>query len=86
MTLEIEVLGPGCKNCDTLYETVIKALETAGLSDKSRVEKKTDIDYFLKKGVFSTPGLVINGEVVSVGRVLTRDQILDVLRKKKILD
>jgi small redox-active disulfide protein 2 len=79
MTLEIEVLGPGCRNCDTLFENVARALEVAGLSGEARVEKKTEIDYFLKMGVFSTPGLVVNGKVVSSGRVLSCDQILELL-------
>lgn len=85
MTVEIEVLGPGCNNCNTLYDRVIQALEAAGLSGEARVEKKTQIDYFLKKGVFSTPGLIINGDVVSSGRVLTVEQILETLRAKQIL-
>ncbi len=40
----IEVLGPGCKNCDDLYDNVLKALEQAGLTERIEVEKKKDID------------------------------------------
>lgn len=72
----VEVLGPGCEKCDTLYSNALAAV--AGLDDGSAivVKKRTDIGYFHKMGVAITPGLVINGEVVSTGRVLTPHQIL----------
>jgi hypothetical protein len=46
------------------------------------VEKVKDIDYFMKKGVFATPGLVVDGEVLSTARVLTPTQVLDLLKSK----
>ena len=73
--IQIQVLGPGCKNCDALYDNVLKAVERTGTPDRIRVEKKQDIDYFIKMGVFSTPALVIDGKVVSTSRVLSLDQI-----------
>ena len=76
----IEVLGPGCKNCDDLYDNVLKALEQAGLTGRIEVEKKKDIDYFIKMGVFSTPALVIDGTVVSTSRVLNPDEIMELLK------
>jgi len=76
----IEVLGPGCKNCDDLYDNVLKALEQAGLTERIKVEKKKDIDTFIKMGVFSTPALVMDGTVVSTSRVLTPDQIMELLK------
>ena len=48
--MKIEVLGPGCKNCDTLYENVLTAVDRAGLAGQTEVVKVKDIDYFLKKG------------------------------------
>lgn len=77
---KIEVLGPGCKNCDTLYDNVIKAIEQAGLAEKTQVEKVKDIDYFIKLGVFSTPALVIDGKVVSASRVLSVEQVVEAFR------
>ena len=82
----MEILGPGCKSCDTLYDNAAVALKATGLSKTTRLEKKTDIDYFLKKGVFSTPGLIINDEVVASGRVLTCEQIIDILKSKRLVD
>ena len=71
----IEVLGPGCQKCDTLYDNVLIAIDTFGAEGWS-VKKRTDIGYFRKMGVAVTPGLIINDQVVSIGRVLTPDQIV----------
>ena len=78
--MKIEVLGPGCKNCETLYENVLKALNQAGLRDKAEVVKVKDIDYFMKKGVFATPGLIVDDQVVSTGRLLTPEQVLEKIK------
>jgi len=75
----IEVLGPGCKNCETVYRNVFKALDMLGLTDRVQVKKRTDLDYFLEKGVHVTPGLVIDGQVVSKGKTLNPEQILEIL-------
>ena len=75
--IKIEVLGPGCKNCDDLYDNVVKAVEQNGLTEKALVEKVKDIDYFIKMGVFSTPALVIDSKVLSTSRVLSVDQIVE---------
>ena len=61
-------------------ETISQFLEKARLS--GYVTKTGDIDYFIKMGVFSTPGLVIDGALISSGRVLSEEQILEVLKKK----
>jgi hypothetical protein len=72
----IEVLGPGCKKCDTLYDNVLIAIESFGGDERCSVKKRTDIGYFQKMGVAVTPGLITNGKVVSTGRVLTPEQII----------
>ena len=78
---KIEVLGPGCKNCDSLYDNVVKAVKQAGLIEKASVAKVKDIDYFIKLGVFSTPALVIDGKVVSTSRVLSVDQVVEAFQE-----
>ena len=40
-----------------------------------KVEKNTDVNYFTKMGVFMTPGLVINGKVISTGKVPSPNEI-----------
>lgn len=76
----VEVLGPGCKNCETLYRNVLEALTAADLQERVAVKKRTDINYFMKMGVTITPGLVINGHVVSKGRLLSPEKIVNHLK------
>jgi small redox-active disulfide protein 2 len=80
--MKVEVLGTGCKSCDTLFENVVKALEKTGLTAQSQLEKTDDIDYFAKMGVFTTPGLVIEGELISSGQVLAEERIIAALKAK----
>jgi len=84
--MKIEILGTGCKNCDTLYDNVVKALNTTGQADTSQIEKTGDIDYFMKMGLFTTPGLVIDGELVSAGQVLSEDRLVEVITSKSKKD
>lgn len=75
----VQVLGPGCANCETVYRNVFEALEIKGLQARAKVKKVTDIDVIAAKGVHVTPGLIINDEIVSRGKVLKVEQIVDFL-------
>lgn len=68
--MKIEVLGPGCKRCEELYENTVAAATQFDSGSGIEVKKIKDILYFAQKGVFVTPALVIDGEVISVGKVL----------------
>ena len=63
----IEVLGPGCANCKRLEENAREAVAMAGV--EAEVVKIIDYREIAARGVMNTPGLVIDGKVVSVGRV-----------------
>ncbi|HEX7400987.1 MAG TPA: thioredoxin family protein [candidate division Zixibacteria bacterium] len=65
--MKIEVLGPGCKNCEKLMQDVQKAL--GELNIQANVIKITDIREFSSYGILMTPGLVINGKVYSSGKI-----------------
>ncbi len=75
--MKIEVLGPGCKNCSALEEATNEALSQLGLD--ASVEKVTDYGKIAGYGVMSTPALVVDGEVRSVGRVPSVDEITELL-------
>ncbi len=82
--MKIQVLGSGCKSCDTLYENMTKALEKCQLGENAQLEKVNDIDYFQKMGLFTTPGLVIEGELISSGKVMTEEALIQILKSKNI--
>lgn len=63
----IQVLGPGCANCQRLEQAAHEAVEMAGI--EAEVVKVTDYGQIAAYGILSTPGLVIDGKVVSYGRV-----------------
>ena len=79
--MKIEILGTGCKRCDQLYENAISAASKFDTALDIKIEKISDINYFTKMGVFMTPGLVIDGELISTGKVPSPNEI-----KKKIED
>ena len=70
----IQILGTGCPKCKRLYANTEAALKSAGIEAQlEKVEKIVDI---MKFGVMSTPALVVDGQVKSVGKVLSPDEIL----------
>ena len=75
--MKIEVLGPGCKNCTALENVTNEALNQLGMD--ASVEKVSDYGKIAGYGVMSTPALVVDGEVRSVGRVPSVDEITELL-------
>ncbi len=65
--LHIKVLGPGCPNCHRLEALTRQALANLGV--EAEIETITDMREIVSYGVLGTPGLVVNGKVVSSGRV-----------------
>ncbi len=63
----IEVLGPGCYNCHLLEQAAIEAIAITGI--EASVVKVTDYARIAAYRVMHTPGLVIDGRVVSAGRI-----------------
>ncbi|MDJ0830823.1 MAG: thioredoxin family protein [Desulfobacterales bacterium] len=80
--MKVEVLGPGCKRCDQLYDNTKAAAEAFDQSAGIEIIKVSDVNYFAKMGVFMTPGLVIDGEVIATGKVLTADEIKSEIQAK----
>ncbi len=73
----IEVLGPGCSNCKTLYDRTRQAAQELGLD--CEVEKVSDLNVILGYRVMATPALVVDGQVKLAGRVPSVEQIKEVL-------
>jgi small redox-active disulfide protein 2 len=65
--VSIEILGHGCDNCKRLEANAREAVAMAGI--EAELVKVADDREIAARGVLKTPGLVIDGKVVSVGRV-----------------
>ena len=63
----IEVLGSGCNNCKRLEANAREAVAMAGV--EAQVIHVTDPRDIVARGIMSTPGLAIDGTVVSYGRI-----------------
>ena len=77
----VKVLGGGCAKCHELEANAKAALASLGL-DQS-VELITDFSVIAAYGVMSTPALVVDGKVVSYGKVLKRDEVATILKRER---
>ena len=68
--LNIKVVGSGCPNCQKL-ETLCQEV-VADNSIEAKIEKVTDVNEFANLGVFMTPGLIVNDNVLSQGKIPTK--------------
>lgn len=71
--MEIIVLGTGCTRCNHLERETRKAIDSLGI--EAKITKEEDIIRIMEYGVLRTPGLIIDGKIVSSGKVLTSSEI-----------
>jgi small redox-active disulfide protein 2 len=77
----VQILGMGCPKCKALEKSAREAVAELGL--EAEFEKIADSDAIQDMGVMMTPALAIDGEVKSVGKVLTKDQVIAYLKGGK---
>ncbi|QQS02011.1 MAG: TM0996/MTH895 family glutaredoxin-like protein [Austwickia sp.] len=77
--MHIKILGPGCKNCTTLEAEARAAVEHLGLH--ATIEKVTAYPDIAAYGIMSTPGLVVDEQVLVSGRVPKRAEIEELLTR-----
>ena len=75
----IKILGAGCKSCHDQYENATTAVKAMGLSVE--VEYITDMEKVMAYGVMSMPAIVVNEQVVSMGKVLKAADVEKLLHK-----
>jgi small redox-active disulfide protein 2 len=75
--LKIQILGTGCTKCNNLADNAKEAAETLGVVVD--VEKITDLNEIMTFGCMTTPGLAINGQLVSQGKLLKPEQIIKLI-------
>ena len=71
--MEIKILGSGCSNCLRL-EAMVKQIAVEKDLEATFL-KVTDYKDIMSYGIMHTPGLVINGKVLSAGRIPSRQEI-----------
>lgn len=80
-TASVKVLGSGCAKCNQLEAATKEALEQLGMD--TTIEHVTDFAKIAEYGVMSTPALVVDGKVVSYGKVLKAEEVIDILKKER---
>ena len=73
----IQILGTGCPKCKALAQNAETAAKEMGI--EFQIDKVTDIKEIMQFGVMMTPALVIDGQVKVVGKVLSSEQIKQLL-------
>jgi small redox-active disulfide protein 2 len=76
--MNVKILGTGCPNCVRLEALVKEVAREKGLS--LEVDKVTDIVEIMSYGIMSTPGLVVDGQVMSSGRVPPKGEIATMMQ------
>ena len=78
-TAGVKVLGSGCAKCHALEEAARAALEELNMD--TTIDHVTDFSQIAAYGVMTTPALVIDGKVVSYGKVLKKDEANALIQK-----
>jgi small redox-active disulfide protein 2 len=75
----VKVLGSGCAKCNQLEAATKEALLELGMD--TTIDHVTDFSQIAAYGVMTTPALVVDGRVVSFGKVLKKDEVKAILSK-----
>ena len=76
---KVEVLGMGCSKCQATLKNVEKTIETLGMD--AEVIKVEDLEEIAAHGVMITPALMVDGEIVILGRIPTVGEIEQLLQR-----
>jgi len=76
--MEIKVLGSGCPNCKRLLANVESAVKE--LAIKADIRYVTDFMDIVNAGIMHTPGLIVDDQIVSTGRVINVEDIKRLLK------
>ena len=77
----VKVLGSGCAKCNALESAVREALAELGMD--TTIDHVTDFTQIASYGVMTTPALVVDGKVVSYGKVLRNDEARAIIQKAR---
>jgi len=71
--MEIKILGTGCARCKTLEDITRKVVKENSID--AEIIKVDDIVEIMKFNIMTTPALVVNGKVITKGRIPSADEI-----------
>jgi small redox-active disulfide protein 2 len=74
---KIQILGTGCAKCKKLAENAEEAARSLGI--EYEIVKVTDLGEIARLGAMLTPGLAVDGELKSSGKLLSPEQIKSLL-------
>jgi small redox-active disulfide protein 2 len=77
--MKVEIFGPGCPRCEQTFRTIINA--AAELDIAADIQYITDIATIAERGIMSTPAVVVNGTLVLQGRIPSRREAKEILKK-----
>lgn len=77
--MEIKVLGPGCPKCHEAEKVMQSAVSESGV--EAAIEKISDFQQIAKFGVFSTPAVAVDGQVKCVGKIPSKAEALEWVKK-----
>lgn len=77
--MEIKALGGCCKKSMANYEAICEAVKELGLD--TEVIHVKDTNEIMNLGVLATPGLIVNGKILAVGRSLNVKQAKELIQK-----
>ena len=81
-TAGVKVLGSGCAKCNALEDAVRAALAELGM--ETSIDHVTDFAQIAAYGVMTTPALVVDGKVVSYGKVLKKDEAKAIIQRVRV--
>jgi small redox-active disulfide protein 2 len=78
--LTIRIVGSGCTNCENLFQLCMNVAAENNLD--ADIQKITDKEKFTELGVWMTPALIVNGQVLTQGKLPTKSTLEHWLKKE----
>ena len=75
--MNIKILGPGCARCNQLEKAVKEVVGELGID--ASVEEVKDVKRIMAYPILTTPGLVVNEEVLCSGRVPSKAEVTQLI-------
>jgi small redox-active disulfide protein 2 len=75
--MKIKILGTGCARCKQVEKTTREAVKELGID--ADIEEVKDMMKIVEYPILTTPGLVINEELVCAGRVPSKAEVTELI-------